>query len=122
MDDTSLISMVLPEGILTYFEITNFIKSDDGFKIYLAEKNSPPAEFSSDKLTSKGFFDEITVQDFPIRNKASYLHIKRRRWVNERTGDIVYRNWNMVAKGTRMTQEFASFLKAIARYQASKRQ
>ena len=51
---------------------------------------------------------------------ASYLHIKRRRWVNERTGDVVYRNWNMVAKGTRMTQEFAAFLKAIARYQASK--
>ena len=121
MDSSSLISLVLPEGILNYFEITNCIKADDGFKIYLAEKNVPPEEFASDRLISKGFFDEITVQDFPIRNKASYLHIKRRRWVNERTGDIVYRNWNMVAKGTRMTQEFASFLKAIAGYQASKR-
>jgi hypothetical protein len=75
----------------------------------------------SDKLTSKGFFDEITVQDFPIRGKASYLHIKRRKWINETTGDIVFRDWNMVAKGTRMTHEFASFLKVISRYQASKR-
>ena len=120
MDSSTLISMVLPEGILDYFEITSFSKSEDGFKIHLAEKNIPPEEFAADKLTSKGFFDEITVQDFPIRNLASYLHIKRRRWVNERTGDVVYRNWNMVAKGTRMTQEFAAFLKAIARYQASK--
>ncbi len=121
MDYSSLMSLVLPEGILDYFELTNFSKTEEGFKIYLAEKKVPPEEFSADKLTSKGFFDEITIQDFPIRSKASYLHIKRRRWVNERTGDIVYRNWNMVAKGTRMTQEFASFLKAIARYQASKR-
>lgn len=121
MDYSSLMSLVLPEGILDYFELTNFAKTEEGFKIYLSEKNVSPEEFSADKLTSKGFFDEITIQDFPIRSKASYLHIKRRRWVNERTGDIVYRNWNMVAKGTRMTQEFASFLKAIARYQASKR-
>lgn len=121
MESLSLISMFLPEGILDYFEITNFIKGGDGFKIYLEERITPPAEFAPAKLTSKGFFDEITVQDFPIRNKASYLYIKRRRWINESTGDIVYRNWNMVAKGTRMTQEFASFLKAIAGYQTSKR-
>lgn len=121
MDSISLISMFLPDGILDYFEVTNVLKSEEGFKIYLSEKNTPLAEFSPAKLTSKGFFDEITVQDFPIRDKASYLYIKRRRWINESTGDIVYRNWNMVAKGTRMTQEFASFLKEIARYKASKR-
>jgi hypothetical protein len=121
MDSTSLISMFLPDGILDYFEITNVLKSEEGFNIYLSEKNSPPAEFAPAKLTSKGFFDEITIQDFPIRDMKSYLHIKRRRWINESTGDIVYRNWNMVAKGTRMTHEFASFLKEIARYKASKR-
>jgi hypothetical protein len=116
MDQTSLMSLVLPEGILDYFELTDFIKSEFGFKIYLVEKNAPPIEFASDKLTSKGFFDEITIQDYPIRGKPSYLYIKRRRWINERTRGIVYRDWNMVAKGTRMTQEFASFLKAIARF------
>lgn len=121
MSDTSLIELILPQGILEYFDISNFKKSEADYNIYLSEKNIPPAEFASDKLTSKGFFDEITVQDFPIRGKASYLHIKRRRWVKESSGDIVFRNWNMVAKGTRMTQEFASFLKAIARYQADKR-
>lgn len=120
MSDKSLVELILPEGILEYFESTNFVKSSEGLRIYLSEKNIPPVEFSADKLTSKGFFDEITVQDFPIRGKAFFLHIKRRRWVNERTGDTVYRNWNMVAKGTRMTQEFASFLKDITRYQAGK--
>ncbi|HSH68058.1 MAG TPA: transposase, partial [Bacteroidia bacterium] len=65
MDSTSLISMFLPDGILDYYEITNVLKSEEGFRIYLSEKNSPPAEFAPAKLTSKGFFDEITVQDFP---------------------------------------------------------
>lgn len=121
MKEKSLLELVLPEGILEYFSITDFAKNDSGFHIYLAEKNIQPVEYSSEKLTSKGFFDEITVQDFPIRDKASYLHIKRRRWVNDQTGVIVYRDWNVVAKGTRMTQEFASFLKEIARYQTNKR-
>lgn len=121
MNNKSLLELVLPDGILDYFDITNCIKSESSFNIYLSEKNIPPIEFSSEKLTSKGFFDEIIIQDFPIRDKASYLYIKRRRWVNEKTGDIVFRNWNMVAKGTRMTQEFASFLKEIARYQTHKR-
>lgn len=121
MPDTSFIELILPNGLLNYFEVTQITKEEESFKIYLSEKNTPPKENASDKLTSKGFFDEITVQDFPIRGKAAYLHIKRRKWINETTGDIVFRDWNMVAKGTRMTHEFASFLKAIARYQASKR-
>ena len=121
MSNVSSIEMILPEGLLNYFEVTQIIKEAENFNIYLSEKNIPPKEYVSDKLTSKGFFDEITVQDFPIRGKASYLHIKRRKWINETTGDIVFRDWNMVAKGTRMTHEFASFLKVISRYQASKR-
>lgn len=121
MSHQSYLEIILPDGIMDYFEVTQFTKEEANFRIYLSEKNTPPKEFASDKLTSKGFFDEITVQDFPIRGKASYLHIKRRKWINETTGDIVFRDWNMVAKGTRMTQEFAFFLKGISQYQANQR-
>ena len=44
MDSTSLISMFLPDGILDYFEITNVLKSEEGFNIYLSEKNSDQSE------------------------------------------------------------------------------
>ena len=120
MEPQSLIEMILPEGITTYFDITNIVKEEKSYRIYLSEKSISPLECAADRFISKGFFDEIAVQDFPIRGKASYLHIKRRRWLNVRTGLTVYRNWDMVAEGTRMTQEFAIFLKAIARYQAGK--
>ena len=121
MSEISSMSLLLPEGILDFFDLVKIEKLEKSYSIFLEEKNVTPFEFSSDKLLSKGFFDEITVQDFPIRNKATFLHIKRRKWVNPKSGDIVYRNWNMVAKGTRVTQEFAVFLKGIARLQAGER-
>lgn len=116
MNANDISRLLLPEGVLAYFAVTKFTESQAAIDLYLEEKNQKPEEFQSDKLVSKGFFDEITIQDFPIRGRSVFLHIKRRRWLNERTGDTVFRNWTMVAKGTRMTTEFASFLKAISGY------
>lgn len=118
-NEKSLIKLLLPEGILDYFDVKHVSTADGVINIYLEELNSIPAEFQGHKLTSKGFFEEIKVQDFPIRGKTSYLYIKRRRWLNESTGDTVYRDWELVAKGTRLTKDFAAFLKVIHRYQSS---
>ncbi|MDD7888337.1 transposase, partial [Flavivirga sp. 57AJ16] len=54
-----------------------------------------------------------TVQDFPIRGKNVYLHITRRRWHNQTTNKVITRDWDLVAKGTRITSEFATFLKEV---------
>lgn len=120
--DKNFLDLILPQGILEYFLLTDFTSSTSEICLYLEEKNRIPEEYHSDKLISKGFFDEITVQDFPLRGKAVYLHIRRRRWLNQTTGAVVFRDWNMVAQGTRMTTEFASFLKAISGYQAGELQ
>lgn len=117
--ERTLIKFLLPEGMLDYFELVKVDLVDEVFKIYLQEINNVPAEYAKDKLTSKGFFEEVKIQDFPIRGKAAFLYVKRRRWLNEATGDTVYRDWEMVAKGTRLTKEFAAFLKVIHRYQSS---
>ena len=85
--------------------------------MYLKEINLIHKEYGPFKLSSKGFLDEITVQDFPIRGNQVYLHITRRRWLNEDTGKVVFRDCNLVADGTRVTQEFASFLKDINIFQ-----
>ena len=115
---SELIKLLSPEIIVEYFELTSYKKGDEVLHIYLKEINSIPKEFRQNKLSSKGFFEEITVQDFPIRGHQVYLHIIRRRWLNEDTGQVVFRDWNLVADGTRVTQEFASFLKEINRFQA----
>ncbi|RAJ20061.1 hypothetical protein LY11_05221, partial [Pedobacter cryoconitis] len=63
--DTSILSLILPEGLTEYFELDKFEFSEGSYHIYLLEKNIHPKEYSGEKLLSKGFFDEITVRDFP---------------------------------------------------------
>ncbi|WP_235819715.1 ISAon1 family transposase N-terminal region protein [Flavobacterium davisii] len=63
--------------------------------LYFEEKAKPPKEFDYTKLASKGLTDEIIIQDFPLRRKFAYLHIKRRRWTDKSTDEIVKRDWNL---------------------------
>jgi hypothetical protein len=109
----ALMPLIIPEGVSDYFEMTHYSKDDSRLDIFLEEMNVIPEEFINNNLLSKGFFDPITLQDFPIRGLQVYLHVKRRRWLNQDTDKVVYRNWELVAKGTRITQDFAAFLKGI---------
>ena len=120
--EEQLIRLLLPEGVLDYFAITNILHHEREIWIYLEEMNITPLEYAKDKLISKGFMEECSMQDFPIRGKAVHLFIKRRRWFNTGTGQYVTRNWDLVAEGTRMTKEFAAFLKAILGYNPGKLQ
>ena len=113
--DIELAKYFLPEGILDYFEIISHKTANERIHFYLEEKNILPDEYKSEIAKSKGFTPEITVEDFPLRGKPVLLHIKRRRWTIINSGEIIKRNWVLVAKGTRITSEFASFLKGITR-------
>jgi hypothetical protein len=115
MTPIELLKFMLPDFLVEHFEVVSSTNSEEILHLYFEENSKPPEEFNDLQLVSKGFQDEITIQDFPLRGKFVYLHIKRRRWTNKNTGEIVKRDWNLVAKGTRMTQEFAAFLKEINR-------
>ncbi|QNK63396.1 transposase [Pedobacter sp. PAMC26386] len=114
----ALLSLLLPGFILENFELKSSRKEADVLHIDLEEINSVPTVLEKDKLESKGFFPTITVQDFPIRGHQVYFHIKRRRWLNHSTGKVAYRDWTLVAEGTRMTVEFTAFLKQISQYKS----
>ena len=109
----TLVSLLLPEGILEYFDITDATSDKLGLHIYLEEKNIAPQGYTSEQLVSKGFHDQIKVEDFPVGGKKAYLYIKRRRWEVKSTGAIISRDWSVVQSGTRMTKEFAAFFKGI---------
>lgn len=111
----ALIKLVLPETLCEYFELTKSVKNDKDeiMDLYLVEKNEIPLEFRNVKLSSKGFYDEVTIQDFPIRGYQVFLHVKRRCWLNEVSGQVVSRNWDVIAQGTRITKDFAAFLKEL---------
>ena len=115
---TRLLHYILPSFLLEHFDLTDIQESDGVLHISLEELNVVPAEFSDKKLLSKGFFKSIDVQDFPIRGQRVFLKIKRRRWIDTDTEKLVYRDWNLIATGTRITEEFATFLKEVNRYPA----
>ena len=108
--------LLLPEGISDYFEVIQVEVSSTSTIIHLDELNLPPEEYLGQHLLSKGFIDSRDIEDFPLRGKPVILRVRRRKWIVTDTGKIVIRNWDLVAKGTRMTHEFASFLKALYRY------
>ncbi|WP_339658137.1 hypothetical protein [Flavobacterium frigidarium] len=85
-----LLELLLPEIIVDYFELTSYKKGEEISHLYLKEINSIPKEYRENKSSSKGFFNEITFQDFPIRGHQVYLHITRRRWFNEDSGQVVF--------------------------------
>ena len=116
MVDIALLKLLLPAYLVDYFEVLKYEQKEEALHLYFEEKNDPPEEYIKHRLTSKGFFDEIVVQDFPIRGQHAFLHIKRRRWFNHSTSMVVSRNWDLVARGTRMTEAFAAFLKEISRF------
>lgn len=113
MESKALLAYFLPEGILEYFDVTDVRETSERLTLVLEEKPLAENEMSGRKLRSKGFHPNAGIQDFPIRRKSCYLEVRRRRWVDIDTGEAFSRDWELVAKGTRMTTEFALFLKGL---------
>ena len=103
--------LLLPEGILDYFTVTQSEKTSTTIILYLDELDMSESERKGRHLQSKGFYPPASIHDFPIRGKNLILEVRRRRWIDLDTGNSYMRDWDVVAKGTRLTAEFASFLK-----------
>lgn len=113
IDLLPIAKVLLPEVLVTYFELTSHKIEVDKLHFYFTEHNELPEEYKKGAAISKGFYSQVSIQDFPLRGKQVYLHIKRRRWLDKSSGKLVTRDWDLVAKGTRMTKDFATFLKQI---------
>jgi len=77
-----LLKLLLPEIIVEYFELTSYKKAEEILHLYLKMVNSIAKEYCQHKLSSKGFLEERTVQDFSISGDQVHLHISRRKWRN----------------------------------------
>lgn len=111
-----LLKLLLPELLVPHFDLINHSIEQDTVHLYFEEKKDSPKEEKHRVLIAHGFHKEITIQDFPLRGKTVYLHIKRRRWLDKTTKEVVQRDWDLVSQGTRMTVEFAAFLKVLSNY------
>ena len=120
--DFSIFSSFLPQGLLTHFDIVDFKElgdlqtKNDCFYIYFDEKNILPKDFKNVEFESKGFYERTIIQDFPIRGKAVYLGIRRRRWRNKFDKSVeVKSDYSFIAEGSKLTVELSAFLKDTGR-------
>lgn len=90
----ALMPLIILDGVSDYFQMTHYSQGEGGLHIFLEEMNIIPEEFEGNKLLSNGFFQAITLKEFPIRGQQVFLHVKRRRWLNRDTGEVVYRSGN----------------------------
>ncbi len=83
-------AIILPEVLIDNFDINHrFEKSDTRFDIWLDEKKEQLREDKYNKaIISYGFGDYRTIQDYPIRGRATYLHVRKRKWIDKSTGEI----------------------------------
>ncbi len=112
-DYAAVLKAILPAELFSYFDLIKVDSAHDALYIYFDEKNIIPKSYKDDNLLSKGFHDSVTTQDFPIRGKAVYYRVRRRKWKNQDTGKVVSNKWDITSEGTNYTNEFASFLKDI---------
>jgi len=113
LSQEDILRMFLPSWLFDHFELEKLDQDSESINVYLGEKKLMPSHSSA--LISHGFTDYSTVQDFPIRGKAVYLHLRRRKWLNQSTGEIITRKFEVAYEGTRLTKDFVSFLKATNR-------
>ena len=113
MTSDKLLRAILPDVLIDNFDVVNFEKTEERFDIWLDEKK---VQLHQDKkepsVISHGFSGYHVIQDFPIRGRATYLHVRKRKWLDKDTGEIFSYDWELSEYDqTRLNSEFVSFLK-----------
>ena len=89
MKADDLLRTILPDVLIDNFDVVNFEKTDTRFDIWLDEKK---VQLREDKfnpsIISHGFGDYHAIQDFPIRGRATWLHVRKRKWLDKESGEI----------------------------------
>ena len=112
----ALARLVLPSEVVDHFDIRDitYVDRDDYDEseahIHLDEKLNTSLQ-EDVHFESKGFTSPANITDFPIRDHKVVLVIRRRRWVDLRSGKSFVLPLKLTAEGTRYSKSFAAFLK-----------
>lgn len=113
MDSIKILRALLPEVLIDNFDIGDFEKTSTRFDIYLDEKKVLMREDKKNSgIISHGFGPYHAIQDFPLRGRSTYIHVRKRKWLDKDTGEIFSYDWDLSEfDQTRLNSEFVAFLK-----------
>jgi hypothetical protein len=115
METQDIIRYLLPAEMLDYFERVAIKEQDGKLVFHLDERNNIPQDFPKGDYESKGFTQGKSILDFPLRGKGVILYVRRRKWLNKQTEEVLTSTWDLNPKGTKYTNEFGAFLKELLR-------
>jgi len=111
----NLATLLLPAEVFNHFELTQIKEFPERIELYLDELSLPPQ--GNYTYVSKGFTPYSIIQDYPLRGRAVYLHIRRRKWLEKESSRIFSCSFDITHEGTHLSKEFAAFLKELDRLQ-----
>lgn len=114
----SLFNVLFAEVISLHFEIKQVEEHTDRIEIRMEELAEllPPELHSITKITLDGFCNPLEIQSFPLKGKAVYLKLYRRRWKEKGAKSHFSNTYDLHPEGVKATKDFASFLKASFGY------
>ena len=113
MKTADAIWMCLPEGLDELFEMVRFERTEQSYDIWLDEKKKLSDEdCHNPNIVARGYTDYVTVQDYPMRGRPVYLHMRKNKWWDKKTNEIFSYNLELPnGECTRLSAEFVAFLK-----------
>ena len=77
--------MFLPQGLEELFEMVFFKRTEHAYDIWLDEKKMLSDEdLRNPNIVARGYTDYATVQDYPLRGRPVYLHMRKNKWWDKR--------------------------------------
>ncbi len=108
----SILHFLAPKVVIDNFELVSVNEYPDYYTLEFEELSElVPDELSGCDFKLSGFTNKIELHTFPQKGKSCYLHIKRRKWTDKKTGKIYSNNYNLHKEGSKATNELGAFLK-----------
>lgn len=111
METKDFLPLLFPKEILAHFNVVEYKEEGDVLSFVLEEKNQLPPGLNKADYESKGFGAPIKIQDFPLRDRAVFLMVRRRKWLEKTTGRVIQHKLDLTMEGSKYTKEFGAFLK-----------
>ncbi len=108
----SILHFIAPNVVIDNFDLVSVNEYPDYYTLEFEEfPELVPDELSGCDFKLSGFMNKIELHTFPQKGKSCYLHIKRRKWTDKKTGKTYLNNYNLHKEGSKATNELGAFLK-----------
>lgn len=117
MTNQQVLALIVPLEILECFELIGISESTQSIELQLHErKELIPASLKDQDVVLDGFCNPIELHSFPLKGKATFIKLFRRRWKRRGTPHHESNSYDFAEAGTKATRMFGAFLKGTFGY------